>query len=101
MSFTDPRISSNFHPLPVDRGGTGGNTPNSARHGLGLDLPIPATSIGYDQSVTAPAGSVAAKLQQIISVKDAPFNALGDGVTDDGAAISAAIAAAHTVFVPF
>jgi len=49
-------------------------------------LPFDATQIGFSQATLGAAGTVAAKLQQIISVKDATFNAVGDGVTDDTAA---------------
>lgn len=59
-----------------------------------------ATLMGLTQSGTPPRGTVAAKLQQIISVKDAPFNATGDGVTDDLAAFNAAAAASNNLFLP-
>lgn len=44
------------------------------------------------QSGTPPTkNTVARKLREYVSVEDAPFNAAGDGVTDDTAAIQAAI----------
>lgn len=48
--------------------------------------------VGYSASVSYASGTVGAVLsQQTVSVKSAPFNAAGDGVTDDTAAIQAAI----------
>src|SRR5258708_17539990 len=52
-------------------------------------LPYDATQIGFSQATLGSANSVAAKLQQIVSVKDAPYNAVGDGVTDDYSATQA------------
>lgn len=48
--------------------------------------------IGFSQSASYAAGSLGAKAQGLVSVKDAPFNAKGDGITDDTAAIAAAVA---------
>lgn len=50
----------------------------------------------FSHSTSYPAGSTGAKLRQIISVKDAPFNAVGDGVTLDDTAWDAAYAATPT-----
>lgn len=46
---------------------------------------LSALQIGYGNR------TLAAKLGEVVSVKDSPFNAKGDGVTDDAAAIQAAI----------
>jgi hypothetical protein len=48
--------------------------------------------------VAAVATTVQDKLRETVSVKD--FGAVGDGVTDDTAAIQAALAASDTVYVP-
>lgn len=56
-------------------------------------------SAGYTPSGTgAVARSVASKLQESVSVKD--FGAVGDGVTDDTAAIQAALNASSVVYLP-
>lgn len=54
--------------------------------------------IGFSQSATYPDGTVGAKLKQIVSITDAPFNAVPD--VDSTAAIDEAAAAADFVFVP-
>ena len=55
--------------------------------------------VGYRQSGTGASGrTVLSKLRDFVSVKD--FGAVGDGVTDDSAAIQAAVTAARTVHVP-
>lgn len=58
-----------------------------------------ATAISYTASFAgATAQTVQTKLEQYVSVKD--FGAVGDGVTNDTAAILAALAAAEQVYFP-
>lgn len=58
-----------------------------------------ASDVGFTQDGTgAVAQTVQTKLEQYVSVKD--FGAVGDGVTDDLAAINAALAAAKNVYFP-
>lgn len=50
--------------------------------------------VAFTQSATYQGGTVGGRLQQTISIKDAPYNAKCDGSTDDYAAIMAAYNAA-------
>jgi hypothetical protein len=59
----------------------------------------PATNVSYNQGGTGAVDRTAqVKLQEFVSVKD--FGAVGDGVTDDTAAIQAALDANKKVYFP-
>ncbi|MBB3928832.1 hypothetical protein GGR43_004577 [Sphingobium jiangsuense] len=58
---------------------------------LGLTSPAGAGMVGFSHASDYPAGTLGRKGRDYISVKDAPFNAVGDGDTDDTAAFAAAI----------
>lgn len=56
--------------------------------------------VGFSQSVSYASGTVGAALKRVVSVTDEPFGAIGDGVTDDTAAVQAALASGAAVFFP-
>lgn len=68
--------------------GAGVPLPSSILFDLAADTG--AALVGFSQSSSYAAGTVGARLKNTVSVKDKPFNAKGDGTTDDKAAIQAA-----------
>lgn len=68
-----------------------------------LNLILPAKGAGMvavSQTPAYAAGTVGAKLREWPSVTDNPYNAVGDGVTDDTAAFTAAQIANQFIFIP-
>jgi len=60
---------------------------------------ITAGKLSFTQAGTgATARTIDSKLKDVVSVKD--FGAVGDGTTDDTAAITAALAASDSIFIP-
>ena len=73
---------------------TGANALSGDINQIKSDLAAPdgPDLIGFTHQATAADGTSLKKLQQTICPDDAPYNAVGDGVTDDTAAVNAAIA---------
>jgi len=70
------------------------------RYNAYLGTATDAASATYNQGGTgASSRTVENKLQESVSVKD--FGAVGDGVTDDGPAIQAALDAHNSVYMPY
>ena len=52
---------------------------------------VDAGEVTFSQTATYPQGSAGLALQVIVNIKNAPYNAVGDGIADDSAAIQAAV----------
>jgi len=59
-----------------------------------------AGMVGFNATLNYVAGTIGAKLATMVSVKDFPWLAQGDGVADDAAAIQACVTACANVYFP-
>ena len=90
---------SNWHPLPIEAGGTGGTTPTVARQKLGLQIPTGgAGNITFLQSGSgAVARTVQAKERDIVSVAD--YASYGVSSSGNTTALISALTASNDVIV--
>ena len=85
--------------LPIVSAGSGTDTALRTDLAVSTVAAAGAGLIGYrNSSASSTARTVLSKLRDTVSVKD--FGAVGDGVADDAAAITAAIATGKAVYLP-
>ena len=85
--------------LPIVSAGSGTDTALRTDLAVSTVAAAGANLVGYrNSSASSTARTVLSKLRDTVSVKD--FGAIGDGVADDAAAITAAIATGKAVYLP-
>lgn len=61
---------------------------------------LPVSQSNQTRGATTTQIKTFALTDRVVSVKDSPYNAIGDGIANDTAAFNSAIAASRTVYVP-